>query len=296
MLRLLILIAVLAVPTMADAQARSVLMRLCNDAPFAVGVAAAYNTTPGGGRRAEGWFRVEAGDCLEGALHGVAGDRMGLAAFSGTWQWPAGEAAFSHCLPAHSFNTGVLDAPPCADTVREIAFTSRPIRPFRAEWGVVDWRVGCADFGEDADTCLGSPVERDGYSAPVRELQVCGPSLEGGLVALAEPVDANTWRVRGWMALEADSCVVVYSGFPNGDRVYVHGHAASEAAVSTTRVGDPSRATFCASGDVFDITAPASEIFNTTECPPEAPYPVVFDRIRWQSNVSRFTHFFRAGG
>ena len=84
-------------------------MRLCNDAPFAVGVAAAYDTNPSGGRRAEGWFRVEANDCLEGAIHGVVGDRMSLAAFSGTWQWPAAGGDFTHCL--HEDVGGVVMVP-----------------------------------------------------------------------------------------------------------------------------------------------------------------------------------------
>lgn len=280
----------------AEAQGRPVLMRLCNDAPFAVGVAAAYATNPSGGRRAEGWFRVEANDCLEGAIHGVVGDRMSLAAFSGTWQWPAAGGDFTHCLPAQGFNTGLLDSPPCSQQAREVGFTTLPVRHFRQEWGMVDWRIGCGGQGEDAELCASAPAAIDGYSMPVRELEVCGPSLEGGLVALAEPVGAGQWRARGWLSLEPGECAIVYYGFPEGDRLYVHGHAQSESAVSTTRMSNPTEAVICVSQDVFDVSGTESELLHMSACPDDRRFPVPFERVRFRPDVSRFTHFFRAGG
>lgn len=276
----------------AAAQGRPVLMRLCNDTSFAVGVAAAYDTNPSGGRRAEGWFRVEANACLEGAIHGVVGDRMALAAFSGTWQWPAGEGDFAHCLPAEGFDTGVLDAPPCGDRARRIGFTTQNVRHFRQEWGVVDWRIGCSDLGADADLCAATPAAVDGMAEPLRTVELCVFAPGGAEVATAAREASGFWRVSGWTHVENETCAPIWRGFPDDSFV----HWMTRVPGYTLAEDDPQSfddSAFCVSEGPFAVTASSDRISDEMYCPPEAPHATGFTSYRFARNVSHYQAFLR---
>tara|TARA_R110002072_G_scaffold81154_1_gene185941 strand:- start:2950 stop:3873 length:924 start_codon:yes stop_codon:yes gene_type:complete len=278
---------------LADAQAaRSVLLRLCNDAPFDVGLMAAYQTGASPDRTLQGWFLVPANDCLEGGIDGVAGGQIGLHGFSGEWRWPAFHVGMEYCAPANGGRRPGASGPPCGPGEQAARFQPVTITRFRSGWGAVDHRISCSDFAtEDRALCEATPRARDGMAVPVRELEVCNYDNVSGRYALAVDNAGGRFHVEGWRDIAPSTCEIVYRGFPADDRVYIR-------MLATQPHDEGRRATPFGNGRLichapsahFDVTAPRIALIGAQTCPADAPDAARFQEIHFRPQVSRFTH------
>jgi len=278
----------------ADAQSsRSVLLRLCNDTGFDAGVMAAFQAGPSTSRTLQGWFLVPAGECIEGGLDGVAGSQMGLHAFSGAWRWPEFDLGQIWCVPANGGRRPGATTPPCSVGEQAARFEPVAINRFRAGWGVVDYRFGCEDFFWVADRtlCRETPLARDGMAEPVRELEVCNYDQITGRYALAHDEAGGRFHVEGWRDIAAGACEIVYRGFPADGQVYIR-MLAGETVENPRRapVFGQARSICHNPSDHFDVTSPRPSLVSAEFCPADAPELARFQTIRFESNVSRFTH------
>jgi len=295
LIRVLVLavLAVLLPRESADAQsARSVLLRLCNDAPFNVGIMTAYQTGASANRTLEGWFVVPAGECLEGGLDGVAGTQMGLHAFSGEWRWPAFDMGQSYCTPANGGRRPNADEPPCGNGEQAAFFQSATINRYRSGWGVVDFRISCLDFaGADRRLCETTPRARNGMAVPVRELEVCNYDQFTGRYAIGVDEAGGRFRVEGWQNIAPGSCETVYRGFPANQRVYIRMLAAEPTGRTNQADAFGDGRMICLNpSEPFSVVAPRPALVGARTCPGEAPEVARFQEIHYRDNVSRFTH------
>ncbi|MCW5724331.1 MAG: DUF1036 domain-containing protein [Maricaulaceae bacterium] len=271
----------LSAPAQAQA-ARQALMTFCNDAHFAIGVAASYAVDPSGRRMTRGWFRVEANSCIEGAIDGVVGDEILLHARSGEWTWPASGGA-EYCAPYYSFLQAAA-RPPCeSEETRLSRFTAVPLRAFRTGWARGSWRVGCADLaGESAELCRVTPRDRDGFATPLRVLEVCNRTGSTALTAVAWPPGDGEVLVSGWYSLPAGECGELMQGFPPASVAYVHAQIDGRSPMA----GRPHR--LCVTSEHFDLSQPEDSLTGGRDCP-EGQWSAPFREIRFARGVSRFT-------
>lgn len=276
-------------PAGVEAQAaRSVLLRLCNDAPFDAGAAVAYRTGTSDSRTVQGWFLIPAGECLEGGLDGLAGGQIGIHVLSGEWRWPVYDVGAEYCTPANGFRRPDASGPPCGENERPARFEPVTINPYRYGWGVVDFRVSCDDFPpEDRVLCDQTPRASDGMATPLRTLEVCNNDDASARLAIAEMRTGGRLRVSGWVTVEGGACRDVYRGFPADDVLRIHVLTASGPVGSD----ENERADrICIADADFEAEAPAPGLLNTTYCPATAPDAVPFQTIRFGPRVARFTY------
>ena len=202
---------------------------LCNDTPARAAFAVVRRTTPRA-RVQRGWFSVEAGACLEGAIGTSLGGTALVHAYSGSYRWPADGGEETLCTPGRSHDAFPA-APPCAEDAREAGFMSveTDVLPGRYR---LEHRISCADLApEEAELCALGRRDADGFAELVRVVEVCN-AADAGATAVAvagETAEADGWRVEGWRGVTPGACEPVWRGLSAGGVVYVHTAGLGEA-------------------------------------------------------------------
>lgn len=221
MTRFLCLLALVCTSAAAQAQApRDVLLNICNDTRFAVASAAAYRTSPQSGQTLRAWFMVQPGECLEGALNGVAGDTLDLHVMSGSFRWPATSGDSAFCVPAAG-GLQFASFPPCGGGLQARNFRTHTIEQTSRRGaggrrlGRVSWRISCNDLSaEDAALCLQAPRDERGLAQLVRTLEVCNSGRRSVEVLALIPRPDDSYDAGEPHTLAAGTCAPVYRGFP----------------------------------------------------------------------------------
>ncbi len=284
----LVLLAGLCLSDPAQAQApRDVLLEVCNQTGFTVAAAAAYRTTPADSRTLRSWFLVASGECLNGALNGVAGDDLDLHVMSGSWSWPGRESGPVHCVPADATLT-LATAPPCSPGRQPRAFVRLPVEPTSQRgpggrnFGRVGYRIRCEDLaGADAVLCPGAPTDTRGMASFVRELEVCNHGSRPARVAAGEMRLDGGFEFLAWQEIAVGACGVTYRGFPQGNRVLF-------AQMGEQTVAD---GLVCMS-DTGSTPALATARTSPDEaCPEERPLRAAFAPVEFRAQTGRVTVF-----
>jgi uncharacterized membrane protein len=268
-----------------DAQAaRPVLLEACNDAPFAIGIAAAYRNDPTDRRVVQGWFEVAPGDCLEGGLGDIVGEEIWLGAASGSWRWPdAGQADVEYCTPAQTF-FGLARSGDCDDVERLTGFERVAISPFRSGWGRVRIRYSCDDFPSgDAALCRQTQTGSDGLAVPVNHLEVCNTWPVDAEVTAGASTDFVGFEVSGWVRIPPTLCRIVYRGFPAGGEVWFASRIAQSREIVPAHEGN-----LCVTEGNATASGPRGSFVNAGQCPADAPISAGAERVRFGPNVERF--------
>lgn len=284
-MRVLFLLTAFCLSAAAQAQApRPVVLNACNDAPFAIGIAAAYRNDPTDQRLVRGWFEIAPGDCLEGNLGNIVGNEVWLGAVSGSWRWPASDAAdVRYCMPAQTY-FGRARPEGCGDDERLTGFQRMPVSPFRSGWGRVQVRYGCDDFPEaDAVLCRQTQPGRDGLAAPLNTLEVCNTWPVDAEIAAGASADFAGFEMTGWVRIPATLCRDVYRGFPAGGEVWFAARRADSHHAPPAHEGR-----LCVADEDFSASGPRGSFVNAGQCPAGAPVTIGAQRVRFGPNVERF--------
>lgn len=235
------LLASLAVLALQPAsQPLPVVAEFCNDTSARVAYAV---VRPGRGadQVQRGWFTVEAGQCLEGAIGQGRGGQAYVHAYSGAYVWPASGLQTRFCTPAISHERNAAAEGACADGER-----ARPYAPVRLEergtHRALRFRVGCDGLGaEDARLCALGLRGEDGFAERVRVLEVCNITrTEDQVAVIASDPESAGWQVTPWAAAPAGECTPVWRGLAPSRTVYV----TSQTDTPAGERGDAER-TFC---------------------------------------------------
>lgn len=227
MTRFLCLLALLCTSAAAHAQApRDVLLNICNDTRFTVASAAAYRTSPQSGQTLRAWFLVQPGECLNGALNGVAGETLDLHVMSGSFRWPAADGDSAFCVPAAG-GLQFASFPPCGGGQEARDFRTQRIERSNRRGsggrylGRVSWRISCSDLNaQDAALCLQAPRDERGLAQLARTLEVCNTGGRSVEVLALIPRPDNTYETGEPHALPAGTCAPIYRGFPPDNQVF----------------------------------------------------------------------------
>jgi uncharacterized membrane protein len=279
-----IIIFLLSAAAVEAQAARPVLLEACNDAPFPIGIAAAYRNDPTSRRVAQGWFEVAPGECLEGGLGDIVGDEIWLGAASGSWRWPeAGQADVRYCTPAQTF-FGLARSGDCDDVERLTGFERVAISPYRSGWGRVQIRYSCDDFGpDDAVLCRQTQIGRDGLAVPVNHLEVCNIWSVDAEVAAGASTDFVGFEVSGWVRIPPTHCRIVYRGFPAGGEVWFASRIAETGEIVPAYEGN-----LCVAATNANASGPRGAFVNAGQCPVDAPISAGAERIRFGPNVENY--------
>ncbi|MGX6646533.1 DUF1036 domain-containing protein [Maricaulaceae bacterium MS644] len=198
-------------------------VNLCNATPVTVAFAVTRPAAPGVTTQ-RGWFNVEPGACLSGAIGTGRGGVAGVHALSGSFYWPGdggdGDGGTRQCVAA-----GAMDRPtrtaPCAASEREAVFAPVPIETAGRGY-LIEHTVRCRDLSApDAALCELGERDAQGFAALVRRIEACNGRSAPMRVAVAADGRDGGWRVDGWDSLAPDSCAVVWRGSPSSGTVFV---------------------------------------------------------------------------
>lgn len=217
-----------------------VVAEFCNDTNARVAFAV---VRPGRGadQVQRGWFTVEAGQCLEGAIGEGRGGQAHVHAYSGAYVWPASGPQTRFCTPAASHERSAPAGEACSDAERARPYTAVRLED-RGTHRALRHRVGCDDLGaEDARLCALGLRGQDGFAERVRVLEVCNITRSQDRVAVitADPAGSG-WQVTPWIAAPAGECTPVWRGLTPSRTAYV----TSQAGLPVGERGDAERS-FC---------------------------------------------------
>ncbi|WP_421789998.1 DUF1036 domain-containing protein [Hyphobacterium sp.] len=281
---LLLALVFIAAPRVAAQAPGPVLLQACNDAPFGIGVAAAFRDTPADRYMIRGWFQIPAGECLEGGLGDVVGEDVWIGAVSGEWRWPAtDEPEQAFCTPAQSFFEQARLGD-CSDNERLTGFERVALEPFQAGWDRARVRFSCEDFeGEEAALCQQTQEGPDGLAVPVRSLEVCNAWPVAAEIAIGAGVEFGGFESTGWETIPPRLCQIVYRGFPMNGEVWFVSRRAGQDTEAFTR-----EARLCVSRGAFTAQDSRQALVNAEQCPAEAPVAAAAQRVRFNRGVSRY--------
>lgn len=193
-------------------------VNLCNETPVTVAFAVTRPTAPGVTTQ-RGWFNVEPGACLSGAIGTGSGGVAGVHARSGSFDWP-GEGGTRQCVAAGAMDRPAR-TPPCTASEREAVFAAAPIEAQGRRY-LIEHTVRCGDISaSDAAFCERGARDAQGFAALVRRIEACNPGPGPMRVAVAADRLGGAWRVDGWESVAPDSCAVVWRGQPSSGTVFV---------------------------------------------------------------------------
>jgi hypothetical protein len=264
----------------AALQAADLELELCNDAPFTVSFSVRHEAEPGRPTQ-RGWFAAEPGRCVSGYIGRTYSAEALVHARSGTWQWPdaSWDGGARVCLPVATHDQMGFE-PPCSDDEREAR--AERVRLERENGrAVLRHRVSCAGQGDEAGLCEDSPRGPDGFSEPLRILEVCNRTGGPARVAAAEPMGSGG-QLSEVRDLNSGQCADIYRGFPRDGRV-LHPAVAGEGALTGGR--DP--VVLC----LPDAGEPGRELYGPAmgdTCRP-GERPARFTATEFAEGVSRFT-------
>jgi len=257
-------LAALLQPVSAE-RSRPVVAELCNDTPARVAFAV-VRPDAGAGQVQRGWFTVEPGQCLEGA---IGNGRAGMAyvhAFSGGYRWPANPPHSPFCTPARTHERAV-GGPDCSESERALTYASVHLDT-HATHHVLSYRVSCEELdAQDAQMCRAGLLASDGFAEPVRTLEICNMSGSDDRIAVASPdIAGEGWRITEWMDIPVRACAdawrdlapdrSVYVVSANGSFVGARGESArsfcfAAQADATDSVVEPDASGACTQGGVL---------------------------------------------
>lgn len=264
-------------PSLAD-RSRPVVAELCNDTPATVAFAVARSSA-GAGQVQRGWFSVEPGQCLEGAIGNGRGGLAYVHAFSGGYNWPAREPHMAFCTPARTHERAVGSSS-CADDERALDYA--PVQmDSHGTHHTLSYRVECEALpAEDAALCALGLRDQTGFAERVRRLEVCNMSGRDDRVAIAAPSPTgSSWQISDWIDLPNDACEIVWRGLLPDRSVYV----ASEAGLP---VGD--RGSYAQSFCVGERAQTVSGA-QLDDCVPGSGQSREFGQAQFSPRSSRFT-------
>lgn len=202
-----------------------VVAELCNDTPARVAFAV---VRPGSGadQVQRGWFTVEAGQCLEGAIGQGRGGQAHVHAYSGAYVWPASGPETRFCTPAVSHERGAAGSSECAEGERALPYAPARVES-RGNHRRLSFRVGCADLNaEDARLCSLGLRGEDGFAERVRTLEVCNiTSADDRVAVVSSDPEGSDWRVTPWTVTPAGECTPVWRGLTPSRTLYVTSEA-----------------------------------------------------------------------
>lgn len=238
-------LSILALMTVQpSSQPLPVVAELCNDTSARVAFAV---VRPGSGadQVQRGWFTVEAGQCLEGAIGQGRGGQAYVHAYSGAYVWPASGPASLFCTPAVSHERGAAGSTECAEGERALPYAPA-INESRGNHRRLSFRVGCADLNaEDARLCSLGLRGEDGFAERVRTLEVCNiTSGDDRIAVVSSDPEGAEWQVSPWTLTPAGECTPVWRGLTPSRTLYV----ASEAGLPAGERGDAEQS-FCIDPD-----------------------------------------------
>jgi len=276
----LIALTALAQPSPAD-RSRPVVAELCNDTPARVAFAVA-RPSAGAGQVQRGWFTVEPGQCLEGAIGNGRGGLAHVHAFSGSYRWPASGPTAPYCTPARTHDRAVQGTN-CSDDERALQYSPVPMAS-QSTHHTLTYRVGCEDLNaEDAMLCALGLQAQDGFAELVRELEVCNMSGADDRLAIAAPdPSGSSWQISEWVDLPSGACEFVWRGVVPQRTLFI----TSEEGLPVGERG-PSEQSFCYAVEHAGsqtVSGPASD-----SCASDDQVLTAFGEVRFSLRSSRFT-------
>ncbi|MEQ8433088.1 MAG: DUF1036 domain-containing protein [Oceanicaulis sp.] len=198
-------------------------VNLCNETPVTVAFAVTRPAAPGVTTQ-RGWFNVEPGACLSGAIGTGRGGVASVHARSGSFFWPGdsgdGSGGTRQCVAAGAMDRPAR-TPPCAEFEREAVFAPVPVAAQGRRY-LIEHTVRCRDLdAPDAALCASGERDAQGFAALVRRIEACNARSAPMRVAVAADRQDGAWRVEGWDSLAPDSCAIVWRGRPSSGSVFV---------------------------------------------------------------------------